>query len=521
MPVWRFWNTVTGSHFYTGSEVERDVVATNLSSMNYEGVAFTNPTATDTTVWRFRRADTGTFFYTASTAERDAVRSTMPNYVYEGAAYTASTVQTASASQAIYRFWNSDNGAHFYTGSAEERDSVIATLPNMRYEGIAYYMAPAPQTDRSGALDTAWYLSAYPDVAEAAAAGFTSAAQHWQEFGLREGRLPRDLASLSGDDSIASIYSTTGHGDRMNGGSGNDTLQGGLGSDTIFGETGNDVLYGYQSDYLNGGSGDDTYYVYTNSVTVQEGANGGTDTLWLGDRITSYTIPSNVEVTNLSYYLTNGDFPNSTVLLTGSSGDDTILMPDSVNLPMGGYYSKAVTVNAGAGNDFIRMTGTINGGDGNDTISSSFWVSQYGYPTSYKSFDDLIDGGNGDDTIYLSSGTDTLAGGAGADTFVVARPTTGPTPGFMVYAGPSGVTTIADFQPGADTLRFEQTTLSAQQIADRFSMASFLSSDGTPMLVGRFTDADFSSAYTTNSTLEIRLTGLTPGQLTAGMIAAV
>ena len=100
MPVWRFWNTITGSHFYTGSEVERDVVATNLNSMNYEGVAFTNPTATDTTVWRFRRADTGTFFYTASTAERDAVLSTMPNYVYEGAAYSASTVQTASASQA-------------------------------------------------------------------------------------------------------------------------------------------------------------------------------------------------------------------------------------------------------------------------------------------------------------------------------------------------------------------------------------------------------------------------------------
>ena len=499
MPVWRFWNTVTGSHFYTESEVERDVVATNLTSMNYEGVAFTNPTATDTTVWRFRRADTGTFFYTASTAERDAVRSTMPNYVYEGAAYSASTVQTASASQAIYRFWNSDNGAHFYTGSAQERDSVIATLPNMRYEGIAYYMAPAPQTDRGGALDTAWYLSAYPDVAEAAAAGFTSAAQHWQEFGLREGRLPRDLAALSGNDSIASIYSTTGHGDRMNGGSGNDTLQGGLGSDTIFGETGNDVLYGYQSDHLNGGSGDDTYYVYTNSVTVQEGANGGTDTLWLGDRITGYgyTIPSNVEVTNLSYYLTNGDYPNSTVLLTGSSGDDTILMPESVYLPYGGYHSKAVTV---------------NGGDGNDTIMSSFWRSKHIEPTYYTSYNDLIDGGNGNDT---------LTGGAGADTFVVARPTTGPTPGFNIYAGPSEVTTITDFQPGADTLRFEQTTLSAQQIVDRFSMASFLSSDRTPMVVGRFTDADFSRVYTSNSTLEIRLAGLTPGQWTAGMIAAV
>ena len=269
MPVWRFWNTITGSHFYTGSDIERDVVATNLSSMNYEGVAFTNPTATDTTVWRFRRADTGTFFYTASTAERDAVRSTMPNYVYEGAAYSASTVQTASASQAIYRFWNSDNGAHFYTGSAQEQDAVIATLPNMRYEGIAYYMAPAPQTDRSGAPDTAWYLSAYPDVAEAAAAGFTSAAQHWQEFGLREGRLPRDLAALSGDDSIASIYSTTGHRDRMNGGSGNDTLSGGAQSNTLIGGAGDDALNGSPgNDLLEGNGGNDRLY-----------SNGGLDTL--------------------------------------------------------------------------------------------------------------------------------------------------------------------------------------------------------------------------------------------------
>ena len=42
----------------------------------------------------------------------------------------------------IYRFYNSDTGAHFYTPSAVERDNVEQNLPDFQSEGIAYYALP-------------------------------------------------------------------------------------------------------------------------------------------------------------------------------------------------------------------------------------------------------------------------------------------------------------------------------------------------------------------------------------------
>ena len=39
----------------------------------------------------------------------------------------------------VYRFYNSKTGAHFYTGSAAERDFVIRTLPDFKYESVAFY----------------------------------------------------------------------------------------------------------------------------------------------------------------------------------------------------------------------------------------------------------------------------------------------------------------------------------------------------------------------------------------------
>ncbi len=519
MPVWRFWNSITGSHFYTSSETERDAVATNLSNMRYEGVGFDDPTSTNVTVWRFRRLDTGAHFYTASTAERDEVIANLSGvYAFEGVGFQASSTQTATATQAVYRFWNSETGAHFYTANDVERAAVAATLPNMRYEGIAYYMAPSPsQPDRSGALDEAWYLAAYPDVADAVALGITTAARHWQEFGQREGRLPSTPPSLAGNDTITSKYSAPNNGDRINGGAGNDSLSGGTGNDSIFGETGDDTLIGNQSDYLNGGSGNDTYVINSSGITIQEGRSGGSDSIMFRYYPTTFTKPDNVEVVNIDQYQIYS-MQSSTFTINGTGENDTIISPYYVTLTsIGGNSPLRLIVNAGGGDDYVRASGVINGGDGNDTITPSFWTTQLTHPTTYASFSDVADGGAGNDTIYLSSGNDTLTGGVGADVFVAFIPNDPPDT-FSIVGGPVGTTTITDFQPGTDTLQFVGMTLSAQQIADRFSMSSGTIPGSSSVLSATFTASDFGSPYAAGTSLELRLTGLTAGQITAGMI---
>jgi hypothetical protein len=91
-------------------------------------------------VYRFYNVVTGTHFYTISESEKETVRSTL-SYIfqYEGIAWQGST-SAGSGWIPMFRFFNRLTGAHFYTSSAAERDSVNARLPQMAFEGIAYYV---------------------------------------------------------------------------------------------------------------------------------------------------------------------------------------------------------------------------------------------------------------------------------------------------------------------------------------------------------------------------------------------
>ena len=181
--------------------------------MRYEGAVFSEPDGTGlATAYRFYRYSTGSHFYTINTAERDVVINTMSHlFRYEGAGFTASATATEAASQAVYRFYDSSKGTHFFTASECERDYVRTHLTNWGYEGIAYYERPLPASpDRSGALDSAWYLEAYPDVRALVNAGATTAEQHWTQYGKTQGRLPSSLAALAGNDSRNSAGSAPG-----------------------------------------------------------------------------------------------------------------------------------------------------------------------------------------------------------------------------------------------------------------------------------------------------------------------
>lgn len=142
-PVHRFLNTLTGVHFYTISNAEKASVERNLPQFRYEGQAFFALNSSDvplSPVFRFYSIYTGTHFYTVDPEERDFVQQYYWEYFnYEGVSWFATTFAGPGWTP-MHRFFNNATGTHFYTASEAERLNVIATAPQMEYEGIGYYV---------------------------------------------------------------------------------------------------------------------------------------------------------------------------------------------------------------------------------------------------------------------------------------------------------------------------------------------------------------------------------------------
>ena len=143
--VYRFYDTITGTHFYTANQAERNNVINNLPQYNYEGASFgalETPESNTEEVHRFFNTQSGTHFYTISDFEADVIRQNFPHFNYEGTAYHAYE-QSVDGTIPLYRFYRPDTGTHFYTPSLLERDSVIDNLGDIyNYERIAYYVNP-------------------------------------------------------------------------------------------------------------------------------------------------------------------------------------------------------------------------------------------------------------------------------------------------------------------------------------------------------------------------------------------
>jgi len=93
--VYRFLQATTGLHFYTANDAEKDsLIANPGQGYQYEGAAFyvngaASAPAGATPVFRFYDSANGKHFYTASAGEVASVRSTLPSWTYEGAAWYA------------------------------------------------------------------------------------------------------------------------------------------------------------------------------------------------------------------------------------------------------------------------------------------------------------------------------------------------------------------------------------------------------------------------------------------------
>ena len=145
--VFRFFDAANGTQLLTQNPAERDAIIGSRPDLRYEGVGLhaldpAHIDASATAVYRFFDLSTGTHFMTASATERDALLGSRPDLVFEPNSTLFEHATAQAGDTAVYRFFDSQSGAHFFTADPAERASILATRPDMTLEGIAFY-APA------------------------------------------------------------------------------------------------------------------------------------------------------------------------------------------------------------------------------------------------------------------------------------------------------------------------------------------------------------------------------------------
>ena len=91
-------------------------------------------------VFRFYSKNYKGHFFTIDEAEKDTLIATNPNWKYEGPAYRAYTNQV-DGTVPLYRFYSKGYRGHFFTIDADEAE-VVKKNRNWEYEGVAYYVYP-------------------------------------------------------------------------------------------------------------------------------------------------------------------------------------------------------------------------------------------------------------------------------------------------------------------------------------------------------------------------------------------
>lgn len=251
-----------------------------------------------------------------------------------------------------------------FDGSPDEAPDIAVDLDAspgnavVAANGVAVALVEGAGTLTAGHVDV---VMTGPDDPGASAAGGTPHGI------LSDGGTSGDLTAAR----AAMQAHFAGHGqDAITGGPGDDALPGTRAQDALFGNEGDDTLQGRDgsdelygdagADRLDGGAADD----------FLAGGAGGDD-------------------------------------LDGGGGDDFAFGGDGADRLDGGPGDDSLQGGFGAD--------TILGGDGDDAIDGSFSLGA-AFGSTDQDTGDLIDGGAGNDTIFVGA-DDTVTGGAGADIF--------------------------------------------------------------------------------------------------------
>jgi Ca2+-binding RTX toxin-like protein len=244
-----------------------------------------------------------------------------------------------------------------------------------------------------------------------------------------------------GDVTIALLERGTGGADNVDPGDGNLTLNGTPGDDVLTGGAGDDSFLGFGGDdVMLGGQGDDTMFAGAGDDELI--GNQGEDNLHGADG-------DDLIDGGLGNDSLNGGSNND--LVFGALGDDTLNGDEEHDLLLGGQG--ADTLDGGSGHDvLLGGTGedTVIGGNGDDVLygglggDAATGITQDNLGDTQDNLDDIVaglqstsdqamgaddsadilDGGAGDDLLFVGAG-DTATGGGGMDEFVILQNTSG------------------------------------------------------------------------------------------------
>lgn len=146
--IYRFFNTLNGSHFYTSSQEEATQIihnslgdefttdnaanqapASGAWPFQYEGVQCITTGSADDLAHRFYNPSTGRHFFTTDENEAATLMvSTLDNqenpWIHEGLSFPLAS-EMADGLQSLFRFYNPSQGDHFWTTSMSEAEHVV------------------------------------------------------------------------------------------------------------------------------------------------------------------------------------------------------------------------------------------------------------------------------------------------------------------------------------------------------------------------------------------------------------
>lgn len=237
---------------------------------------------------------------------------------------------------------------------------------------------------------------------------------------------------IDGGMSNDKLYGNDGR-DTIYGGDGNDYIDGGADNDSLFGGNGNDIIHGGAGDdYIEGGKGNDRLYGDAGVNTFHFSVGDGNDIIYSGvghdildfgnldlasnfrfvkngnDLIIYYGQAGNMvdSVTISSYF--KGNCSVNTIIGKYNGEKTTVDIKDLAPIEIMGAVNKKNKLYGSVLDDVIfggTQADTIYGGDGDDTIQGG-------------AGNDYIEGGRDDDELYGGAGNDIIKGGTGDDTIV-------------------------------------------------------------------------------------------------------
>ncbi|MBD5424501.1 MAG: hypothetical protein HDR44_05225 [Allobaculum sp.] len=134
--LYRLFNTLTGEHFFTSNESERNELLKD-SRWSDEGQGWTSPEVSDFPIYRLVNPNNGDHHYTMDKNEYDILAQY--GWQQEGIGLYSADSNSEDIVQ-LHRLYNpncKEAGSHQYTVSEEERDNLVQQ--DWQYEGIAWY----------------------------------------------------------------------------------------------------------------------------------------------------------------------------------------------------------------------------------------------------------------------------------------------------------------------------------------------------------------------------------------------